>query len=289
MARLLLALLILIVTSSGIAAPIQGGDRAWQQRLHIEMPLSVPVVQLNTANPFSVDLDVAPSLVSSTAPRKIELTGEAVVAAYIDTRGECLGVVPLETPFPGLTSGLVTVMTSNKFEPARLGKQSTPTWVVVGVSFETKVKEADVLHQELTIPNPAIPPSPTMQAPVRPPGQLLNLPFSPPSGLRELAVPKRIKVRLSGRETDITIRALVHVTKDGRCDRYVPLEMFSGFDLWFARYLATWNLQPGQRNGVPIDSWAVYTSRIHIKMGGLDSTTYRTVRDRSYDPQDDLE
>jgi len=287
MARLLPILLTLIVTSNGVAAPIQA-DRAWQQRLHIEMPLSVPVVQLETANPFSVDLDVSPTLVSSTAPRKLELKGEAVVAGYIDTRGQCLGVVPLETPFPGLTSGLVTVMTSNRFEPARLGKQATPTWVVVGVNFETKVKEATILHQELTIPNPEIPPSPMSPAPVRPPGQLLNLPFSPPSGLRELAVPKRIKVRLSGRTTDITIRALVHITKDGRCDRYVPLEMFSGFDLWFARYLATWNLQPGQRNGVAVDSWAVYTSRITVKMGGLDSTNYRTIRDRSYDPQDSL-
>ncbi len=259
--------------------------RAWQQRLHVDVPLAVPMLELAPANPFAVPLDRPPKLVNGTVPDDLDLVGQAVVAAYVDTKGDCLGAVPLEMPFPGMTSPLLTEFASGRFEPAKLGQQATPTWVVVAVTMESSLKKAKVLAESFTIPDPAAPPTPTPPQIVLPPGQLLNLPFSPPSALREPAIPKRIKIRVSGRDFEVPIRVLLHITADGRCDRYIPLELFSGFDLWLASYLSTWNLQPAVYQGQAVESWAVYTARLQVELGTMASQTFAVVRDRSYDPQ----
>jgi hypothetical protein len=251
----------------------------------VDVPLAVPVVEVNSANPFATAVDTPPRLVNSSPPRRLDVHGNAIVAAYVDARGDCLGAVPLELPFPGMTSALLAEFTGGRFEPAQVGKQSVPSWVVVQLRIESRVKDSKVLSQDLRLPDSTRPPEPAAPPVPRPSGQLMNLPFSPASSLSETALPKRVKVRLSGRTSEVTLRALVHITAAGRCDRYVPLEVDSGLDLWFANLLASWSLHAAKKDGQAVDSWMVYTARVQLKMSGLDSETFGVVRDRAYDPQ----
>jgi hypothetical protein len=80
------------------------------------------------------------------------------------------------------------------------------------------------------------------------------------------------------------LRALVHVNEEGRCDRYVPLDLFDGLNPWVSAFLATWRVQPATVDGVAKATWLVYSARVKIKLSGLDSTTFRVVRDRDFYP-----
>jgi hypothetical protein len=284
--RRVAVLVLITICVAGTVAAQSPGPRAWQQRLHLEVPMAVPAVTVAAANPFAVVIDQGPRLVNSNPPKGLDAHGEAVVAAYVDARGDCLGAVPLELPFPGMTSAVLTEFTGSRFDAARVGKQEVPSWAVVQIRVETKIKRAEIIAEDFILPDATTPPEPELPVIPRPSGQLMNLPFSPASSLSELAIPKRVRLRVSGREAEVTVRALVHITAAGRCDRYVPLEVDSGLDMWLANYLASWSLHPAQRGGEPADSWMVYTARVRFKLGSLSSASFGIVRDRAYDPME---
>ncbi len=108
-----------------------GAPRAWQQRIMVEIDLPVPIVGLESANPFAIAVDQVPRLLSSTPPRKFDVGEMAVVAAYVNTKGDCLGGVPLELPFPGLTTS--SSPTSTWITPA----DWTPWWICESVKIYT--------------------------------------------------------------------------------------------------------------------------------------------------------
>ena len=117
-----------------------------------------------------------------------------------------------------------------------------------------------------------------------PPGTLRNLKTTPHAQLSKLAAPRRIKVSAPGRDNEVHFRAMVHITEDGRCDRYVPLELYDGLSTWFSGYLATWRVQPATRDGAPIAAWVVFSARVQMKLSGLSSGNFRVARDREYNP-----
>ena len=242
------------------------------------------MVELESTNPFADEVDRQAVLLSSTAPRKTTVAGRAVVAAYVDAKGECLGAVPLHLPFPGLTSALVDELTGSRFEPARKGKDPTPSWSVVEVIFEGRVKESAVTEQDLRRPDPSAPPEPSTPTRVSPSGNLLRLPATPAAELMTPASPRRLKIKAPGRDAEIRMTALVHITPEGRCDRYVPLELDSGFNRWLSAYLASWQVDPAFRDGEPVASWAEFTAEVQMRLSALQSTSFQTLGDRSYDP-----
>jgi len=266
------------------AAAQSASSRAWQQRLQLSMPLPVPMVELAPVNPFAIEVDKVAEVLQSTPPRKTDVRGTARVAAYVDTRGECLGAVPLELPFPGLTSSINLDLTGSRFEPAMAGSAPQPSWVVLEIVMEGRVKEADIIDHGVESPNPDSPPVPVEHAEMAPPGNLRTLKATPRSQLSSLAAPRRIKVSAPAREDEVQIRALVHIDESGRCDRYVPLELYDGLNPWFSAYLATWRAQPGTRGGQPVASWVVYSARVRMKLSGLDSANSRVVSDGEYVP-----
>jgi hypothetical protein len=117
-----------------------------------------------------------------------------------------------------------------------------------------------------------------------PPGNLRSLKATPHSQLSQLATPRRVKIGAPSREDEVQIRALVHIDENGRCDRYVPLELHDGLNTWLSAYLATWRADPGSRGGEAVATWVVYSARIRMKLSGLNSTSARVVRDREYTP-----
>ena len=276
------AALVLVATTS---AAQSASSRAWQQRMDVEIPLPVPLVELEAINPFAVVVDTTPRVTQATAPRKVDITGAATVAAFVDAKGICLGAVPLELPVPGLTSAIVEEMNGSRFDPALAGNAPQPSWVVLEIGVEGKVKESEIIDQTLSMPDPAKPPLPDRAVAMKPPGSLQNLRATPHSQLSQLAAPRRIKVSAPGREDEIHVRALVHVTETGRCDRYVPLELYEGLNTWFSGFLATWRVEPATRDGAPVAAWVEYSARFRIKLSGVSSTTSRVVRDREYTPQ----
>jgi hypothetical protein len=275
---------LVLVTAAVAAAAQDTAPRAWQQRLRTEIPLPVPVVPLDSVNPFSIPLDSLPQLMGSEAPRKVDVSGQAVAAAYVDTKGACLGAVPLVLPFPGLTTALVDEFQATRFEPARIGTTAQPSWTVVNIRIEGKVKESVLSDQTLEAPDPASPSSPVSPPPVSPSGNLVNLPFTSAADLTAVAAPRRFKLKVPGRPTDILVRALVHVTPDGRCDRFVPLDLSSGFDAWLSSYLNSWRLEPATRDGAPVACWVVYSARVEIKLSALQSTSFEATTERTYSP-----
>jgi hypothetical protein len=276
----------MLLFAAAAATAQDAASRAWQQRLQLEIPLPVPMVEVPSTNPFAVPVDAQATLRSSIVPRKIEVSGRAVVAAYVDAKGECLGAVPLDLPFPGLTSAIVEEFTGSRFEPAKSGSNSTPSWTVVEIVFGAKIKESVVIEEDLQRPDPSTPSKPSPPERVSPSGNLLRLAATPAAELRASASPRRLKVKTPGRDADVRLTALVHVTSDGRCDRYVPLELDSGFNSWLSAYLATWRLEPAVRDEKPVDSWLVYSALVQMKLAALQSFEFRTLSNRSYDPNE---
>lgn len=285
MKRILVASLLMLL-GTGVAMAQSASSRAWQQRLEIEIPLAVPMVELEAINPFAVAIDEPPSVLQATVPRKVDVRGLATIAVFVDAKGMCLGGVPLELPFPGLTTPLVQDLAGSRFDAAVAGSAPQASWVVLEVSIEGRVKEAEVLDETFENPDPGAPPVPSQPVAMAPPGSLRSLAFTPQSQLTTLAAPRRIKISSPARDDEIHLRALVHVTDQGRCDRYVPLELYDGLDAWLAGYLATWRAQPATLDGAATEAWVIYSARVRVKLTGLDSTTVRVLRDREYRPDD---
>ncbi len=268
-----------------MASAQSASSRAWQQRLDVQIPLPVPLVELEAVNPFATEVEETPKVTQATAPRKVDISGAATVAAFVDAKGVCLGAVPLELPVPGLTAAIVEALDGIRFDPAFAGNAPQPSWVVIEIAVEGRVKEAQIIDQSLVMPDPGTPPVPDKVVAMKPPGSLRNLRATPHAQLSKLAAPRRIKVSAPGRDDEIHIRALVHVTENGRCDRYVPLELYDGLNPWFSGFLATWRAQPAIRDGAPTAAWVEYSARFRMKLSGVSSTTSRVVRDREYTPE----
>ncbi len=283
MKRIIIIVVAVSLAASGATAQ-SASSRAWQQRLEVEIPLPIPMVELESINPFTANVDEPAVVLGSTAPRKVDVRGIATVAAFVDAKGECLGAVPLELPMPGLTSSLVQELTGSRFDAATAGNSSRPSWVVLEIVMEGRVKEATVVDQVLEMPDPEVPPVPSKPVAMTPPGNLRNLKATPHDQLTTLATPRRIRVNAAGREDEIHLRALVHITEEGRCDRFVPLDLFDGLNPWVSAYLATWRVQPATVDGAAKATWLVYSARVRMKLSGLDSTTFRVIRDREYSP-----
>ena len=280
--RVLFTPLLILVALIGSAD--SGAVRAWQGRIDIDIPLPVPAIELASANPFASEVDTIPRLSGSTLPRKIDVAGMGVVAAHIDSDGDCSGAVPLEVPFPGWTRSLLEGTKEGRFEAAMTGSQAQPSWAVVEMRIEGRVKEATVVSQELALPDPNDPPEPIRAALPPPAGHLLQLPAAESENLTLKARPRKIRVRAPSSEPIVSLQALVHVTAQGRCDQFVPIVLDSGLNRWLSGYLATWRLEPSLKDGQPVDAWVVYTARIKMKLSSLQSESFRVLPDRDFDP-----
>ena len=261
-----------------------GTPRAWQQRIEVEIDLPVPIVALESANPFAIPVDQPPRLLTSTPPKKLNVEGIAQVAAYVNPKGDCLGGVPLELPFPGLTTSILEEIKGVRFDPAKTGNGAVGSWVVLGLDIVGRVKESSVGSPTFELPDPASPPEPATPLRAAPSGLLVRAPFEPQSALTTFASPRRLKVKAPGQDSDIPVRALVHITANGRCDRFVPLNLEPGLHRWLSAYLATWRLEPALKDGAPHEAWAVWSARAQLKISGLDSTGVTVLRDRSFEP-----
>ena len=280
--RALLTPFLIFVAMVGSADA--GTVRAWQGRINVDIPLPVPAIELASANPFASEVDTIPRLVGSTPPRKLDVTGLAIVAAYIDTDGDCGGAIPLEVPFPGLTRSLLEGTGEARFDAAMTGERVQPSWAVVEMRIEGRVKEASVVSQELALPDPNDPPEPIRPGMPPPAGHLLQLPAVQADELTSLARPRKIRVKAAGSEPVVSLQALVHITAEGRCDQFVPIVLDSGLNRWLSGYLASWRLEPSLRDGQPVDAWVVYTARIQMKLSTLQSESFRVLADRHFDP-----
>ena len=96
----------------------------------------------------------------------VELTDDlgrarvAVVAAYVNPKGDCLGGVPLELPFPGLTTAILGELAATRFDPATTGSGPVGSWVVLGIGVEGRVKDSSVGRPTFELPDPKSPPEP---------------------------------------------------------------------------------------------------------------------------------
>lgn len=273
-----------ILCSASLIHAQSGTPRAWQQRINVEIDLPVPIVTLESANPFAIAVDASPRLLGSTPPKKLDVAGTAQVAAYVDTKGNCLGGVPLELPFPGMTTTILEELKRVRFDPAKKADRPVGSWAVLDISMIGKIKESTVGAPTFELPDPEAPPEPGAPLRAAPSGRLTRAPYEPQASLTTFASPRRLKVKVPGQDADIPVRALVHITASGRCDRFVPLNLEPGLHKWLSAYLATWRLDPAQRDGEPHEAWVVYSARAHLKISGIDSTGVKVVRDRSYTP-----
>lgn len=261
-----------------------GTTRAWQQRIDVPIDLPVPIERLASANPFAITVDEAPRLLASTPPKKLDVSGQAVVAAYVNADGECLGAVPLELPFPGMTTTILEELKGVRFDPATKGEDDVGSWVVIALDISGRIKESTVASPTFELPDVAAPPEPAEPLKVVPSGRLLRAPWVPQASITTFASPRRLRVKAPAQETDIPVRALVHITPGGRCDRFVPLSLETGLHRWLSAYLATWRLDPATLNGEPHEAWVIYSARAHLRLSSLDSDGVLVLRDRTFEP-----
>jgi hypothetical protein len=278
---MIVAAFVLVATT---AAAQSASSRAWQHRMDVEIPLPVPLVELEAVNPFAVEVDETPRVIQATTPRKVDIRSAATVAAFVDAKGICLGAVPLALPVPGLTASIVEDLNGIRFDPAIAGGLAQPSWVILEIGMEGRVKESEIVDQTLEMPDPETPSVANQPVAMKPPGSLRNLRATPQGQLSKLAAPRRIKVSAPARDDEIHIRALVHINQNGRCDRYVPLELYHGLNQWFSGFLSSWIVQPATRDGAPLAVWVEYSARVRMKLSGMSSTTSKVVRHREYTP-----
>ncbi len=275
---------VLVLSLCTAAGAQQPGARAWQQRLHIREPLPVPVLAVPPANPFATPVEVGPRLVAAAPPRRLEVTGRVKVGVYVNTEGRCPGAVPLELPFSGLTEPLLAGLRKARFTPAKAGSTPRPAWAVLEIVLAGRIKQSAVSDQHLSLPDPRVPPAPPTAAPPYPAGNLASLPAADPATLTQLPVPRKVRVRVPGGRTEVGVHALVHLTADGRCDRFVPLDMRSGFVPWLGAYLATWRVQPAQVSGRPVACWMEYRARVAVKLSSLSSRSVKVLPGERFHP-----
>ena len=261
-----------------------GTTRAWQQRIDVAIDLPIPIVTLESANPFAIAVDAGPRLLSSTPPKKLDVGGTASVAAYVDAKGSCLGGVPLALPFPAMTTTILEELKGVRFDPATKADNPVGSWAVLDISMIGRVKESTVGAPTFELPNPEAPPEPAEPLRAAPSGRLVRAPYEPQASLTTFASPRRLKIKAPAQDADIPVRALVHITATGRCDRFVPLNLEPGLHEWLSAYLATWRLEPAQKDGAAHEAWVVYSARAQLKISSIDSTGVKVVRDRSYSP-----
>jgi len=276
---------IVLLLVPGFALAQQGGRRAWQQRLDLSVPVPVPAVAVQAANPFATKVDTPPKLLNAIPPAHMQLAGRAKVAVYVDSGGDCQGGVPLELPFPDITQDLLRSLMKARYEPARSDGSPVPAWTVLRLTLAGKLKNSAAMERHLTLPNPSTPPQQRPAGTIYPPGRLAGMPATDPATLTSFATPRHLKVRISGREVETAIHAMIHVSASGHCDRFVPLEIPDGLVPWLSAYLATWKLQPAQRDGKAVSCWMEYTGRVRVKMGSLSSTTVQILTSEHFDPK----
>jgi hypothetical protein len=279
-------LLLAILLGAGPVAGQEVASRAWQQRLALQVPLPVPLLELAPIDPFASPIDVAPVRREATPPRKLQVKGTARVAAYVDARGNCTATVPLEQPFSGLTSALAAGLATARFEPGQAGKQPMPSWVVVEVTILGTVKESSVAAERLELPDPGRAPEVASPTRLSPSGQSASLPATPASALTAIASLRKLRVKAPARELETPVRALVRVSPAGRCDGYVPLELEGGLAGWLESYLGSWRLEPAQRNGEPVPSWMLYSARVRLSLSALSSVSARVLPGETYSPSE---
>jgi len=276
----------IVLVVPGLVMAQENGQRAWQQRLKMEIVLPVPAVEADPVNPFASKVDTAPKLLSSIPPAHMQLAGHARLAVYVDSRGDCAGAVPLELPFPGITQDLIKALMKAGFEPGRSKEAAVPSWAVLRLTLAGKLKNSAAIEQHLELPDPATPAERRSAGILYPPGRLATLPATEPSSLTSVATPKHLRVKLSGREVETAVHALVHVTASGTCDRFVPLEVVEGLVPWLSAYLSSWKLQAATQDGKAIACWVEYSGRVRLKLGGLSSTTVEVLASERFDPND---
>lgn len=262
----------------------QTTPRAWQHRLEMEIPIPVPAVSVEAANPFAIAVDTVPRRLSAVAPSKVDTRGRALAAAYVDAHGECRGVVPLELPYSGVAGPLIEELRTAKYEPAVAGSQAAPSWLVVSVALEGRVREAEVLNEALELPRSDDPPRAATRSPGTPPANLASMQATPPEQVTRPAALRRLRVRVPAGDVEVPIRALVHATSEGRVDRFVPLELDPGLGSWLSAYLASWAVEPATKDGAAVDCWVVYSARARVRMATLESTGFRVEPDHPFDP-----
>lgn len=276
--------MVLCWVMAGVVSAQTGPRRAWQQRLEVKVPTAVPLVALEATNPFASPVDVGPALLTAVPPRKLPVAGRALLAAYVEPKGECAGAVPIELPFPGLTGELTSELMRTRFNPARVGAETVASWTVLEITLAAKVKESAVTEQLIELAEAEKPPRQISAEPRYSAGRLAALPAAAHSELTSVAVPKRLSVRSSGGDNEVAIKALVHVTEDGACDRFVPLEVPSGLTSWLSAFVASWRVEPARRGDEPVDCWLVYTARVRIQLGSISSTSVRVLPNQRFSP-----
>jgi hypothetical protein len=165
-----------------------------------------------------------------------------------------------------------------------VGKREVPSWLILTVELAGKVKESSVVAVLIEQPDPERSPTPAEAEALTTPGRLAGLPSTPAEQLSASASLKRLRIKVPSREVEVPVRALVHVTAEGRCDRFVPLELAEGLQPWFSAFLSTWGLNPGLAGGTPVDGWVVYTARARLKMSSLESSAVSVLRGEAYEP-----
>ena len=69
--RAVSALVGVLLLVASTASAQTSTNRAWQQRLSLEIPLPVPAVELESVNPFALPVDNPPNLLTSAPPAQV--------------------------------------------------------------------------------------------------------------------------------------------------------------------------------------------------------------------------
>jgi len=274
--RAVLASAVLLMSASALA------QKPWETRIDLRVPLPIEFPAVAPANPFASAVQALPLPKLTPMLAKYVDTFTVQAGAYISSEGTCRRAVLLRVPWPGVSAQLQAALAETTFVPARFSGGATATWLPLAIDLKGRVDEGKVLRIQPSAPDTAQPPTPDRAAAPTPDPGDVALPATSVEQLEQMPVPKKFRARIDSRLWQTTVRVLVEVVPEGRCQRVIFLSCPDGLRPWFLSSLTSWTFQPAKGQDGPVAAWVQLEVEMQVETGALAADAVRFSRVSAY-------
>jgi hypothetical protein len=260
-----------------LAAPTLA-QKAWEQRVDLDVTVPVELPALPTINPFARPLLVQPAPVATPLAAKFTVVASTHGTAYIDGQGVCRRVLFAALPLPYVGEPLQQAFREGEFIAARTTGGPAATWWPFALELTGRIKEGTVIRVVPAPPPPAELPVPEGAAAIVAPTAEPGMPATPLEQLAQPPTAKRFRARIDGRDWTQKVRLLAEVSPEGRCSRLVFLSCPDGLRRWLLASLASWTFRPGEDHAGPATAWVQLDVDLGLSVGSFEGGTPRLSR-----------
>jgi hypothetical protein len=239
------------IPAAGAAAPLKLSDA----------PV-VRVDRLPSENPFGLAAEAGAALPPKPTWTETRTEAALFAAIRVDRAGKPTASRRVRDPIPSLAAEEKRSFERWTFEPARKGGQPVETWAAFRLDLNVEVRAPKVEQLTLTPVTPSTPIPVPLEWGMDQAWYDSVKPAPPTDGtvpieqLDTLAVPKKTKWDADSFKGPFSARLWVHITKEGRIDKSVPIQASDPVVLAaIRRQVSAWLFRPARVAGQAADSW----------------------------------